>query len=83
MSKRLPTKPPIAYARVLGQRTIEIEAVSEFTTITTARVDVTYDAYMRWFHGEHPDRAFPMLDAEMKELFVTGAGPNESKYVSR
>ena len=40
-----------------------------------AIIEVDLDGYMRWVGGEHVQAAFPTLDANHRELLMTGIHP--------
>lgn len=79
MKKSLPTRPPIMEAFETGsKRSLNITFVSINNVRTECIVECTVDQYMQWLNKEaHVQTIFPLLDADMRELFVTGMGPAE------
>lgn len=81
MRTSLPTRLPVMQAFPTGgKRTLDITFVSPCGVKTEALVDCTVDQYMQWYRQEdHVQNIFPLLDADMRELFVSGMGPAEWK----
>ncbi|CAM0077078.1 hypothetical protein VPHK251G3_0091 [Vibrio phage K251 g3] len=79
MQTSLPTRMPVMSAFKTGsKRSLEITFVSRVGTKTECLVESTVEQYMRWYNQEdHVQNIYPLLDADMRELFVTGMGPAE------